>query len=412
MSENQNIKTFSLVSITMFLAILILPSLLWAVVKLLPGKPINVLDFDLGENRNVASFPTEFTSTYGLDLEAFYNDRLPFRSVIISANRGLTAATEKIYDEKISPLLVKIFYSKPSADGTMVVDYMPPKVHNNNTIQGRDGWLFLAIEGALEDYLGSNIMTEEEMAEYLALMKRVQDLCTAQGKEIYFLIPPEKAQIYPEKMPSYTILDDYRRVERLVDYIRENSDIKISYPIEELLAAKDRFQLYYKADTHWNESGAFFGVQALYSLMGLPTTELQDYHIVEDQFAGGDLIAMGNLSPEDYTPDINYNVEYKMDVPVTVLDNTAAEQEIYKTSSLAEIDRNFLVIGDSYRLFMSKYFIRDFTGYSHIHRDALLKEECKTLIQNADIIVIESVERYNNLIPQSLTILCEYLEQQ
>ena len=86
MSENRNIKTFSLVSIGLFLTVLILPTVIWIFGKLLPGKPINALNFDLGENRTMAAFPTEFSSSYGLELEAFYNDRLPFRSVIIAAN--------------------------------------------------------------------------------------------------------------------------------------------------------------------------------------------------------------------------------------------------------------------------------------------------------------------------------------
>ena len=130
MSENQKLKNFSIISIALFLAVLILPTAIWVVGKLLPGKPINVFQFDLGENRAQAQFPTEYSSTLGLDLEAFYNDHLPFRSVLITANRDLTTASEKPYDNIISPFLVKTFYSKPSEDGSVAIDYMPPKVHN------------------------------------------------------------------------------------------------------------------------------------------------------------------------------------------------------------------------------------------------------------------------------------------
>ena len=264
MTENRNLKIYSIISIALFMTILILPTFIWGIGKLLPGKPIEVLNYDLDENRNLASFPTQFHPTYGTDLEAFYNDHLPFRSVIISANRKLTAATEKPYDEIISPFLVKTFYSKPSDDGELAVEYMPPKLHNNLTIEGRDGWLFFGTEENLNDYLGNNILSDEELELYLSKMVKLNELCKAQGKELYFFIPPNKTQVYPEKMPSYTIVDRYTRVQRLVDYVQENSDVKIVYPIQELTDAKEDMQVYLKTDTHWNEAGAYIGTQALY----------------------------------------------------------------------------------------------------------------------------------------------------
>ena len=392
------------------MTILILPTFIWGIGKILPGKPIEVLNYDLDENRNLASFPTQFHPTYGTDLEAFYNDHLPFRSVIISANRRLTAATEKPYDEIISPFLVKTFYSKPSDDGELAVEYMPPKLHNNLTIEGRDGWLFFGTEENLNDYLGNNILSDEELELYLSKMVKLNELCKAQGKELYFFIPPNKTQVYPEKMPSYTIVDSYTRVQRLVDYVQENSDVKIVYPIQELTDAKEDMQVYLKTDTHWNEAGAYIGTQALYSLMGMPTTDIQDVNHYEKEFTTGDLIRMGNLNPEDFPPDTNFEVDYKMDVTVTPLDNTDITQWLYKTSSTSENDCNFLIAGDSYRLFMTKYLCRDFSLFNQIHTDSVGEPEVDGLLENADIIVIESVERFNHTLLNTLDHFIYYME--
>lgn len=411
MSENRNIKTFSLVSIALFLAVLMLPTMVWIGGKLLPGKPINTLNFDLGENRNIAAFPTQFTSGFGLELEAFYNDRLPFRSVIISANRGLTAAMEKPFDEKLSPFLVKTFYSKPSEDGSVAIDYMPPKVYNNFTIQGRDGWLFFAKEENLNDYLGTNILSQEEMNEYLNLMVEVQELCEQKGKEFYLLIAPNKAQVYSEKMPSYTIADDYRRVERLLDYIHDNSDVKIVYPIEELQEAKETLQVYLKTDTHWNEAGAYIGVMALYELMGIPTTAIQDVPYTQKDFTEGDLIRMGNLNPEDFPPDVNFEVDYKVNVGVERVTDSEAGDPYYETLAHIEDDTNFLIIGDSYRGFMAKYFMRDFRHYRQIGRDYITEAQTCQWVQESDILVIECVERFNHTLLDTLRIVGDYLRQ-
>ena len=410
MTENRNLKIYSIISIALFMTILILPTFIWGIGKILPGKPIEVLNYDLDENRNLASFPTQFHPTYGTDLEAFYNDHLPFRSVIISANRRLTAATEKPYDEIISPFLVKTFYSKPSDDGELAVEYMPPKLHNNLTIEGRDGWLFFGTEENLNDYLGNNILSDEELELYLSKMVKLNELCKAQGKELYFFIPPNKTQVYPEKMPSYTIVDSYTRVQRLVDYVQENSDVKIVYPIQELTDAKEDMQVYLKTDTHWNEAGAYIGTQALYSLMGMPTTDIQDVNHYEKEFTTGDLIRMGNLNPEDFPPDTNFEVDYKMDVTVTPLDNTDITQWLYKTSSTSENDCNFLIAGDSYRLFMTKYLCRDFSLFNQIHTDSVGEPEVDGLLENADIIVIESVERFNHTLLNTLDHFIYYME--
>lgn len=412
MTEKRNLKTYSIISITLFMIILMLPTIIWSVGKLLPGKPINALDYDLGENRNLATFPTEFTPTYGIDLEDFYNDRLPFRSIIVSANRRLTAITEKPYDEIISPFLVKMFYSNPSGndeEGELAIEYLPPKVHNNLTIEGRDGWLFFGTEENLNDYLGNNILSDEELDVYLTKMVTLNELCKEQGKELYFFIPPNKTQVYPEKMPSYTIVDNYTRVQRLVDYVQANSDVKIIYPLEELTATKEDMQIYLKTDTHWNEAGAYIGTQALYSLMGMPTTPLSDVNHYEKEFTTGDLIRMGNLNPEDFPPDTNYEVDYKLDVSVTELDGTDITQWLYKTSSTSDNDCNFLIAGDSYRLFMTKYLNRDFSLFNQIHTDSVGEPEVEELVENADIIVIESVERFNHTLLNTMDHFIYYL---
>ena len=62
MSENRNLKIYSILSISLFMAILILPTTIWGIGKLLPGKPINALNYDLGENRNMAAFPSQSSS--------------------------------------------------------------------------------------------------------------------------------------------------------------------------------------------------------------------------------------------------------------------------------------------------------------------------------------------------------------
>lgn len=533
-------KIFSLISIAVFLTVLIMPGMIWGIGMLLPGEGFKTLDYDLGEKRNKEEFPQQLTSAYGTELEEYYNDRLPFRSVIITANRKLTAAFEKPYDETISPYLVKLLYNntaakeeeteqaqvsyesidikeetpeqkpetpvpnkkyaeeekavetvekeqeteettvaekeqeveetenaeqKPATEETDIAeqepvevaateeqtveeivpaeeeeieepvtgldmvkkyakepvpnyaldtgasDFLPPKILNNLTIVGRDGWLFFTKENALEDYIANNILSEAQMKEYLNGMIRLRDLCTAQGKKVYFFIPPNKEQVYAEKMPSYQVADSYKRAQRLVDYVHANSDIQIIYPINEMKAAKGVCQPYFKTDTHWTEAGAYVGTQALYGMMGMPVTDIQNVSKTANQYLGGDLLLLGNLNQDNYADDIRYQINYKPEINVSSVNGKGFADYVFHSASSSANQCKIVVVGDSFRLFMSQYISKDFSDYAHVHWEHLGDPEAADLIRNADIIVMESVERLNNYLPQTMNGVSGILQQ-
>ena len=481
--HQKNRKIFSVISIGLFVCVLVFPTIIWGIGMIVSKDAIGSLDYDLGEKREKALFPEQFSADYGIEIEAYYNDRLPFRSVIITANRKLTSAMEKPYNEIISPYLVKTFYNNygneqqvaqieettvatmeleiasidekivtntsdeietistdmlkeesTTEEGEVVVsskeqgesevaeteaesivaqadpNYMPPRVFNDNVIEGRDGWLFFAKENSLEDYLGINILSNEQMNEYLNCMLRLQNICDAQGKQLYFIIPPNKEIVYSEKMPSYTVADEYRRGARLVDYIHANSNIKLVYPIAELRNAKSGGQPYFRTDTHWNEFGAYVGVQALYSLMGIPTTDISKVKSEQGEFLGGDLITLGNLDQENYRGDIRYTIQYKPEIVVESVDGSQLNDWIYRGKSNSPNQSSVVVVGDSFRVFMGNYIARDFSSYTHVHWKYLDEAIAKESLKSANVIVIQSVERFNWTMINTLTSVANTLE--
>ena len=466
-------KKFAAISICVFMAILILPSACWLglkVVSLADGGVMESLDFDLGENRNKAEFPKEFGQDLTAELEAYYNDRLPFRSVAIFANRKLTSLLETPYHGKISPFLYGLFYDEQpgavlaaedeaenpenlgrlettgndalweqeekgndylevenetgqieeasqetladAAEGEKSLDtYLAPKIYNNATIEGRDKWLFLAIENSLEDYLGTNLLSNQQMDDYVNAMDRLQGICDVQGKQLYFMIAPNKEQVYAEYMPSYTIESSYKRVQYLMDYIHANSEVNIIYPFEELVAEKEDFQLYYKNDTHWNNAGAFIGVQALYRMMGVETMGLSEIEVEQIAFEHGDLVSMGNLNLSDYTGDINYQVKYKTQAVFESEQGNQFDALLYHSVTPSAEPCNFVMIGDSFKANMSQYLVRDFSDCTFCHMQNISDPALADALEKADIIVIESVERYDFTLPDTINGVCSILEQ-
>lgn len=113
-------KKMSIVFISIFISILALPTLLWGVLLCLNTVNPSIMEninFDTGENRNMAEFPDEFDiNKFPSDFEKWYNDNVPFRSFFYDLNNKIEKAFEKTYVNNIKPFLTTIFHPITSND--------------------------------------------------------------------------------------------------------------------------------------------------------------------------------------------------------------------------------------------------------------------------------------------------------
>ena len=104
-------KKFAVVAVSVFLSLIILPSLIWGALMLFAPRTVDRLDFDTGENRMKAEMPEKIDlSTVTADMEAYYNDRIPFRSVLYTFQNNFFLALEKPYTDHILPFLTDLLY--------------------------------------------------------------------------------------------------------------------------------------------------------------------------------------------------------------------------------------------------------------------------------------------------------------
>lgn len=540
-SGNKVRKIIRCISMILFLCVLILPQASWLILKLVYKNNTGVmeqLDYDLGENRELTAFPSgagigNITS----ELEAYYNDHAPYRSILISINRHINSKLERAYTLNVQPVLVALadkksvssggkygeaeksnegmkepentgmgsasgstqgnkgsegipdgsqgnvesgdmpgstqeninsenvpgnmnggnaLDDKQNNNGSEIVSgntqenmgsenvsdsvsgsgsgekdsdngsetktgesddaaqnqpYFPAR-EMNGTIFGRDDWMFCNYDNSIGYYCGSNLMSEQQMADRLSLMQRLQQICDSRGIKLQFMIAPNKEQVYSEFMPTYTIENSYKKVQRFVDYARQNSSIKIIYPLEELRAAKNIMSTYYKYDTHWNHYGSFIATQALYKAMGLAYVSPDSVSYTDGSCIWGLVITAG-LSWQDYERDYDHIPNYK---PEVELFNTEGEIDfihteksaVYRTDSTAADDSRFVMIGDSFRLYMMPYLERDFAHVSIAHRDNV-NDLCDD-IRRADILVVECVERLDDSLNGTILELISILE--
>ncbi|MBR5438495.1 MAG: hypothetical protein IKV21_06210 [Clostridia bacterium] len=120
-----------LVNISVFVLLLVLPTTSWVVLSvanIFSPSVMETLDYDTGENRNKKEFElSDGLNNIFYDFEQWYNDRVPFRSVILTAQKDFWGKVEEPYNNKIRPALLKLLYSgdKQEEADTEFIDSIP-----------------------------------------------------------------------------------------------------------------------------------------------------------------------------------------------------------------------------------------------------------------------------------------------
>lgn len=252
-------------------------------------------------------------------------------------------------------------------------------MESTQVLLGKNNWLFYKTEldgHPLWDYMGINHFTDDELAAIAANLVSMRDGFNERGVDFYVTALPNKEIIYEEYMPDTVArVDTVSRAEQLADYIWDNTDLVYVYPKQALLDAKAEGQIYYQTDTHWNQKGAFVGMQQLmHEAYGVEAKDLDSvsFDITSNDLAG-DLAVIGGVA-DKYNIDTTY-----------VFDADTADKAQYR-------DEVALVVGDSFSGFLSTiakgYYKEVHWIYTKDFTMSMLDE------YDADVVIWESVERY------------------
>lgn len=204
------------------------------------------------------------------------------------------------------------------------------------------------------------------------------------------MICPNKNLIYEEKMPDYIIRKSkINATDKFIEYMEKNTDIKIVYPKKELLKYKDKYQLYYKYDTHWNEIGAYIGYNELMKEMNIETISLDHLKLLTNGNMSGDIAAMIN-STKIYSDDIIYVLEEYTNNNYKVVKEIEDYYDFFYCESDANNTNNILMIRDSFTTAMFDYIASSFRKSSFIH---MAKFKYNYILdKNPNIVVYQTVE--------------------
>ena len=170
-----------------------------------------------------------------------------------------------------------------------------------SVIKGRDGWLFYADDGAMQDYAEAPPFTVVELEVWRHTLQDISDWLRGQGIAYLFVIAPDKHVIYPEYMPHTIRRAAVSRIDQLVSDLRQHSTVRVLDLRPSLLASKSRERLYHRTDTHWNDRGAFVGYQSIVDALSeeIPTLQSASHSAFEPRVvrsSGLDLAGMLGLT--------------------------------------------------------------------------------------------------------------------
>lgn len=131
-------------------------------------------------------------------------------------------------------------------------------------IIGKDGWLFQNAPLHLEDMRNNRPYRPDQLRHWGKILSRKQSWLKERGIDYLFVFAPSKHLIYPEKLPSsVNKVSPRSRLDQLVDYLKQHTDVQFLDLRPVMNAAKDHLRPYHKTDTHWNDYGAYLGYRAI-----------------------------------------------------------------------------------------------------------------------------------------------------
>ncbi|HEX9048051.1 MAG TPA: alginate O-acetyltransferase [Verrucomicrobiae bacterium] len=239
----------------------------------------------LGENRLLAPKPrlTQFdfigVRHYVSAVELYFNDHFGFRKRLI---RWFQQWRERLYHDHGSV--------------------------QKGAMEGQHGWLFYSGLGTYEHYLGTARFTPAELRTWQKVLEKRRDWLAARGIKYYFVIPPDKHNVYPEELPAWlqAAAPTHREImlDQFLQYMREHSTVNIIDLRPALLAAKATAPTYLQNDTHWNTFGAFAGSQEIIRTLSrdfpdLPALRLENFNWTNQPETGGDLSRILGAEPPE-----------------------------------------------------------------------------------------------------------------
>ena len=333
---------------------------------------------DTGENRTLAAYP-ELKNLRDLErfpagFEAWLNDHMPAKTALVGSQSALELG----------------LFGEMAQDKVVFGTSRP--------------WLFNRSEDGqpLETYKRTNLFSEEELDRISQNLSEMQQDFSDAGIRMVLMISPDKEQIYGDDyMPSsVAVLENEGRTEQLIGALGKTCpSLPVVYPAELLRKGREKEEVYYASDTHWNRIGACIACGALVDTLAEDTGSTwpgaeafrERYHFSEKEKKAGDLQKLVRLGEEFDSTE--YEAQEARTAEVSdVSEDVRGEVIRERSSNPGGLPLNVYLSGDSFRWNLTG-FLQDSVSKSTVTSRYYLDLE-DVVSQEPDVFVYMIAERY------------------
>jgi len=340
------------------------------------------------ENRMAASFPELIDEQGEFDksaLEGFLNDNVGFRNFALLADTSVKYA---------------------------VFHYFP----DLHTIQGQDGQLYYSMSDKSEPRWISPFLefSEEEAMECATNIACMAEYYSTKGSEFYFMLIPNKEEVYPEYYPDTVLIKPgISRMSQVADLLERDFGVAVVNVTEPLIAGKTDSDVpvwHESGDfSHWTKRGALIGYTSMMErLQGdvgelriltendfVVTTSLHQFRTGDGYYAFPDLWNTWMTYERLYVPEGRMLDRYVEDIELSDAVIACGYVDWYIHYVNPERDGTLLIIGDSFtHSFLMEWYAESFGDviFMNSYNDAKTLRKASDIIA-PDLVIYEMVDR-------------------
>ena len=272
---------------------------------------------------------------------------------------------------------------------------------------GKNGWLFLGSvknernRGVMNDVRNINLYTQQELSQFATYIAGLNAWLNERNVKYLFVIAPNKHSIYFNQLPDYIEkVNDQSATDQLIDYLKSHTRVPVVDLRKIFIEEKERTQLYFKSDSHWNHSGANiaqFEIMKEVEILFPGKIEPELFALREAESGGGDLQRLMGIeifTERNPQPVFEQTCTPKKSPPIARVNEP-------HTSTCKGQKLKALIYRDSFFNSLVHYFSRKFVRSKYVSGIAKYSSLEKLLETNLpDIVIEEWVERNLPYLPK------------
>ncbi|WP_459128635.1 alginate O-acetyltransferase AlgX-related protein [Guggenheimella bovis] len=281
------------------------------------------------------------------EIDTYYSDHFAFRSAFVS-----------LYHD----LLGTLFHSSPH-----------PKV-----VVGKDEWLFFG--ETTNEMLYDEQLTVNDVQRIKEVLRIQRDFVTSLGKKFAFTIAPNKASIYPEKLPYHkSPVGDFKPLDLF------HKDVPEYYiDLYHLLKDHKKEDLYLLRDSHWNNRGAHLAYREILSAYGFTPMTFQETNDLSEEQGDLDRMFTPSFLKKEAQTTFNTERDYAFTRPIKT------HEDIFIKTQKPKGEGSLYIFRDSFFNALLPFFSKSFKTVSY---DRVIPYDYRNVLAEPTDVLVEIVER-------------------